>query len=128
MTAPNLEQLPIWLTVLGFVVPALTLAGSAGAFVIKLYLDQSARRRTHFFELMQFIDGNGPIASKMAAVYRMRDFAEHREFAIRFCDSQAPLIVGPTSAPLSEEMRRTSAHMKKQRNFFRRIEPAPDPS
>ena len=82
------------------------------AFVIKSFSDGAARKREQFFELMQFIDSDKPIATKMAAVYQLRSFPKHREFIVRFCDSQADKIVGSTASALAAEMRATAEAMR----------------
>jgi len=47
---------------------------------VKLYLDRAERRRKDFFKLMDLIGGQGSIANKVAAVYELRRFPEHKEF------------------------------------------------
>jgi hypothetical protein len=105
------NTIPLWVTVLGLAIPLITLAGSALAYVVRLYIDGAERRRKQFFELMQFIDSKEPIAAKVAAVYQLRSFPEHRDFIIRFCGSQRGNIVGPASNLLSDEMDKTREHM-----------------
>ena len=107
-----MNSVPLWVTLLGFVAPLMTLAGSAVAFVIKQYQDSKARTRNEFFEVMQFIDSNKPIATKIAAVYELRKFPEHRDFIIRFCEEQRNNVQGAAAPLLSAEMDRTRDHMK----------------
>lgn len=88
--------------IIGVVLSMMTIAGSAVAYVIRVYSDARLRRRNQFFELMQKLDERGTIASKLAATYQLREFPEHREFIIRFCTSQqenttgdgSPLLIG----------------------------------
>lgn len=82
----------------------LALAGSSVAYVVKLYQDAAERRRNHFFELMGFIDSDRPIATKVAAIYELRQFPEHKDFIVRFCTTQRSNVTGPGSQPLIDEM------------------------
>jgi len=104
-----------WVTLIGIIVPLLTIAGSAAAFVWKSYRDARENRRKQFFELMALIDTTGTIASKVAAVYQLRFYPEHKGFIIRFCDTQRHNISGHAAPLLAEEMDRT-------RDFFSRRE------
>jgi hypothetical protein len=63
MTTP-----PLWISLLVLAAPLIALSGSAVAFVAKQYLDAKERRRAQFFELMQYIDSDRPMATKVAAV------------------------------------------------------------
>jgi hypothetical protein len=101
-------------TLLGFAAPLVTLAGSAVAFVVKLYLDAGERRRNHFFDLMDKIDTPSSVAKKVAAVYELRRFPEHRDFIIRFCGTQRANITGDGSATLIAEMEATQAFFEAQ--------------
>jgi hypothetical protein len=96
----------------GFAVPLLTLAGSAVAYVVKLYQDAAERRRNQFFELMQFIDSERPIATKVAAIYELRRFPEHKEFIIRFCETQKDFVTGGSAPTLILEMEQTRKFMQ----------------
>ena len=71
-------------------IPLVTIAGSAVVYVVKLYQDSAERRRNQFFELMQFIDSDRPIATKVAAAYELRRFPEHKDFIMRFCQNLRP--------------------------------------
>ena len=102
-----LNSVPLWVTLLGFAAPLITLAGSAVAFVVKLYLDANERRRNQFFDLMDKIDSQSSIAKKIAAVYELRQFPEHRDFIIRFCKTQRSNITGTGAATLVMEMEAT---------------------
>jgi len=100
-----MTSIPLWVTLTGFAAPLLALAGSAVAYVIKLYLDFADRRRNQFFELMQFIDNkDGTIATKVAAVYELRRFPQNRDFIIRFCLTQRENVVGAASHSLIDEL------------------------
>jgi hypothetical protein len=103
---------PLWITLVGFAAPLLALAGSAVAYVVKLYQDRADRRRAQFFELMQFIDSDRPIATKVAALYELRHFPEHRDFIVRFCETQRENITGPGAQALIAEMDATGAAMR----------------
>ncbi|MDB5476695.1 MAG: hypothetical protein JWP49_2206 [Phenylobacterium sp.] len=96
-----------WVTLLGVVGPLATLAGSALAYVIKSYRDRADSRRRQFFELMQFIDGSGPLATKMAAIYQLREYKEHRAFIVRFCVQARTAIAGSTAQVLIAELDET---------------------
>lgn len=104
--------LPLWLAAAGFAAPLIALAGSAVAFVVKAFGDSARLKRDQFFELMQFIDSDKPIATKLAAVYQLRSYPEHRDFIVRFCDGQADRIVGATAETLATEMRATADAMR----------------
>lgn len=107
------SELQWWIALIGIIVPLTTLSGTA-AYVVRLFQDAGNKRRGQFFELMQYIDSPTPIASKMAAVYQLRQFPEHRDFVIRFCESQRGNIAGaPTSVgPLQAEMDGTRDFMR----------------
>lgn len=109
-----MNTVPLWVTIGGFAVPLLGLAGSAVAFVVKLFRDAKEAREQRFFALMQLIDGQGTIASKVAAVYALRKFTEHRDFIRRFCESQTENIAGSDTAAkiLKDELSRTAEAMK----------------
>src|SRR3546814_17276258 len=57
---------------------------------------------------MTYIDGSGPIAAKLAAVYALRDFKEHREFIRRFCTTQQSQVVGGNAESLIKELNLTA--------------------
>lgn len=106
----------LWVTLLGVAAPLVTLAGSAVAFIVKLYLDSRESRRNQFFELMDKIDAESSVAKKVAALYALRQFPEHRDFIIRFCKTQRSNISGPgtASATLVAEMEATQAFFEGQ--------------
>ncbi|WP_292041099.1 MULTISPECIES: hypothetical protein [unclassified Brevundimonas] len=110
-TASN--GLPFWIATAGIAAPLIALAGSAVAFVIKVYNDGERLKRDQFFELMQFIDGDRPIATKLAAVYQLRSYPEHREFIVRFCDRRDELVIGVTGESLRAEMQATADAMRR---------------
>lgn len=71
--------------------------------------------RDQFFELMAFIDSKDrPIATKVAAVYRLRDFPEDKEFIARFCQSQRENIQGDAARLLRDEMDATAQYFLKR--------------
>jgi hypothetical protein len=104
---------PGWLTLIVAAVPLFGIAGSAVAYVVKLYLDSAERRRKRFFELLGHIDGQGPIAAKLGAVYALRHYKEHREFIKRFCESQMNQVVGENAKSLVDEFKRTAAAVER---------------
>jgi hypothetical protein len=114
--APDVaSNVPLWVTLVGFSAPLIALAGSAVGYVVKLYQDASNKRRDRFFELMAFIDDrNRPIATKVAAVYALREFPEHKDFIIRFCETQRSNITGVGTELLAGEMDRTREFMQSQ--------------
>ncbi|NVP55587.1 hypothetical protein [Mycoplana rhizolycopersici] len=84
-------------------------------YVVKLYQDAAARRRDQFFELMAFIDSRDrPIATKIAAVYRLRDFPKDKDFIVRFCESQRENIQGDAARFLRDEMDATAQFFLKK--------------
>jgi hypothetical protein len=97
---------------MGFAAPLLALAGSAVAYVVKQYADARDRRRNQFFELMQFVDSEKPIATKVAAIYELRRYPEHKDFVIRFCRAQRNNVTGLGAPPLIDEMDQTRAFME----------------
>lgn len=115
MSAAQTTDLQWWVTIFGIVVPLATLAGTAMAYVVRLFQDATSKRHNSFFQLMQYIDSPAPIASKMAAVYQLREFSEHKEFIIRFCESQRANIAGDETAvaPLRAEMDATRLFMER---------------
>jgi len=92
------------ISLVALAVPMLGLAGSAIAYVVNLYLARNERRRAAFFELMQFIDSEKPIATKMAAIYELRRYPEHKQFIMRFLQSQRNNITGVGGQHLKSEM------------------------
>lgn len=108
-----MEQL---VSVVGVVIPMITIAGSAAAFVWKSFSDSRENRRKQFFQLMTLIDADGSIASKIAAVYQLRNFPEHSDFIIRFCDTQRNNLTGNGTAValLAKEMNMTMDFFNKQ--------------
>jgi hypothetical protein len=109
------QAVPLWVTLLGFAAPLIALAGSAVGYVVKLYQDAAARRRDQFFELMAFIDSRDrPIATKIAAVYRLRDFPKDKDFIVRFCESQRENIQGDAARFLRDEMDATAQFFLKK--------------
>jgi len=108
-----MDSVPLWVTLLGFAAPLITLAGSSVAYVVKLYQEAADRRRNHFFELMEFIDSDRPIATKTASIYELRRFPEHKDFVIRFCKTQATNITGPSAPLLAAEMNETRAYLER---------------
>jgi hypothetical protein len=99
-------------TFVGVSVPLMTIAGSAVAFVVKQFSEAKQQRKERFFHLMALIDGPGTIAQKVAAVYQLRDFPEHKDFVVRFCNSQQENVTGEAGASLVDEMKRTAAFME----------------
>lgn len=112
-----MNSVPLWVTLLGFVAPFIALAGSAVAFVWKVYRDGADRRWTQFFDLMKFIDSKDlPIATKCAAAYQLRHFPEHKEFIIRFCQTQRLNIQGAAATALIAELDATREELEKTQN------------
>lgn len=108
----QVSSAPLWITLVGVAIPLLTLAGSAVAYVVRLNFDARERRRAQFFELVQFLDSDRPIATKLAAVYEMRRFPEHRDFIVRALGDISTQITGHAADILAAEMDRT-------RDFFK---------
>lgn len=105
--------IPGWVSFLVVAVPLFGLAGSAVGYVRSIFLDRKVRRRAEFFELMSYIDDPTlPIATKLAAVYQLREFEGHREFVIRFCETQKNQILGNNSQSLRDEMDLTVKAMR----------------
>ncbi|MEM8577695.1 MAG: hypothetical protein AAGF60_07575 [Pseudomonadota bacterium] len=105
--------MPDLLSQIALVLPLLTLAGSAAGFVWKQYLDSREQKKRELFELMSLLDEKGTLASKLAAVYRLRDFPHHRDFVIRFCESVAQKNVdGSANAALQQELQATAQFMR----------------
>lgn len=102
----NFEHL---ISIVGVAIPMITIAGSAVAFVWKSYRDARLARHVRFFELMEIIDSKNTIAAKVAAIYQLRTFPEHKDFIIRFCQVQSQNISGDGAAAeaLADEMKRT---------------------
>lgn len=99
-------------------IPLATIAGSAVAYIVKLYQEAAERRRKHFFELMQYIDGSGTIATKVAAIYELRSFPEHRDFIIRFCETQRGNI-SPARSTAGPAVEALIAEFDATRDFFK---------
>ena len=104
-----------WTALAGIAISMLTLAGTAFAYVVRLYLDRSDRHRDQFFELMKFLDNNqAPIAGKIAAVYHLRSFPKHRDFIIRFCQSAPQFVSGNATQPLLSEFEATRQYFERK--------------
>ena len=99
--------------------PIAVIAGSAVAYVIKLFQDAAERRRKHFFELMQFIDGPGTIATKVAAIYQLRNFPKHRDFIIRFCETQRDNVSAASAKVGAAAVESVVAELDATRDFFK---------
>ena len=110
-----MNSVPLWVTIGGFALPLLGLAGSAIAYVVKLYQDAAVRRRANFFELLQYIDGSGPIAAKVGAIYALREFDEHADFIERFCRTQRDQITGDNAQSLIAELDETAEAVAKKK-------------
>lgn len=92
--------------------PLVTLAGSALAYIVKLFLDLSDRRRKHFLELVQLLDEKGTLAGKLAAVYQLSQYRRHRAFLVRFFENREKIVDGTTGDVLKEEMRIAAEHLR----------------
>ena len=92
---------------IGISLPLITIAGSAVAYVVKIYNDAAQSRRKQFFDLMGLMDAKGTIASKLAAIYELRSFPEHKDFIVMFCRTQKTNIDGASASLLEGEMQRT---------------------
>ncbi|WP_155856324.1 hypothetical protein [Acidiphilium cryptum] len=116
---------PSWLAFISFLIPLFTISGSAIAFIVKLFIDRSDKIHNRFFDLLKIIDSKEPIATKMGAVYELRNFPQHKEFIIRFCESQNSNIIGSDTAvsALRAEMDSTKIAMQKIKpKFFKNQE------
>lgn len=104
------------ISIVGVAIPMMTIAGSAVTFVVRWILDGRERRRKQFFDLMSLIDERGSIAGKVTAVYQLRFFPEHRDFIVRFCDTQRENIdgAGVSAKLLADEMKKTSEFLSKR--------------
>ena len=89
---------------LAILLPMFAMGGSAVAFVWKQYLDRAERRNKEMFQLMSLFDEKGTLASKLAALYRLRDFEKDREFVARFCDAIVGNLEGTAANALREEI------------------------
>lgn len=89
---------------LSLFIPMVTIAGSAVAYLVRLNLDAKIRRRDDFYAIMEMLDSNSPLASKLAAIYRLREFPEDRAFVVRFCNSLRGNISGPATEALIREL------------------------
>jgi uncharacterized protein YjbI with pentapeptide repeats len=56
---------------------------------------------------MVYIDQRGTIASKLAAIYQLRDFPEHSEFIVRFCRANLENVDGQGADILKAELKQT---------------------
>ena len=104
-----------WVSAAILAVPLLGLAGSAAAFVIRMYLEAAERRRIRFFQMIKYINGEFGIIEKLAAVYQLREFTEHRVFLIRLLVMQRGNITGLQRDNLVAEMDQTVAALKGQK-------------
>lgn len=106
-----MEEFAKWLTDHGpqitVVVPLIAFAGSAFAYIIKLFLDLADRRKVHFLELVALLDQQGTLAGKLAAVYQLSTYSRDsdKEFLVRLFDNRDKIIEGASADILKEEMR-----------------------
>jgi hypothetical protein len=111
-----LETLISWLSAnaatIGVIIPLITLAGSAVAYIIKMFLDLADRRRAHFLELIGFLDQPGTLAAKLAAVYQLSQYKQHHDFLLRFFDNRDRIISGESADVLKEEMRIATEYLR----------------
>jgi hypothetical protein len=105
-------EAPSWISAAIVAVPLVGLAGSAIAFVVRMYLEAAERRRQRFFRMIEYINGQGGIIEKLAAMYQLREFTEHREFLIRLLEMQRGNITGGQKDNLVAEMDRTVLALK----------------
>lgn len=104
-----------WATLIPLALSSLTLFGSAVAYFVNQYAERKQRRWNQFLELTKFIDNkDAPLAGKLAAVYLLRQFPEHAEFGVRFCDTVREHVSGAAAAPLRREAEET-------KKFFERL-------
>jgi len=99
--------------IIGVIIPMITIAGSAATYVFKAFRDARQKRQSDFFNLMALIDTQGTIAGKMAAIYQFRNFPEHKDFIIRFCEQQSQNLSGN-----EEAVRILASEFMNTRNFF----------
>ena len=95
-------------------VPLMTLAASAFVYVVNLWIARQDKQRDRFFDLMKLIDGQGSIATKVAAVYELRRFPNHKDFIIRFCDTQSQNVGGAGATTLVAEMGMTKDYFSQR--------------
>ncbi|WP_137680515.1 hypothetical protein [Aurantiacibacter suaedae] len=107
--------MPEWLTIAITVIPLAGIAGSAIAYIIRLYQEAGERKHRRFFELLGYLDGDGPIAAKLGAVYQLREFKEHEDFVERFCRKVADNVKGESTAALVDELNRTAEAIAERR-------------
>jgi hypothetical protein len=96
------------LTLVITAIPLFTIAGTALAYVVRLYLEARDRQHQRFFELLKYLDGDAPLATKMGAVYQLREFKEHGEFVERFCRTVRNEVTGAAAQSLIDELDRTA--------------------
>ena len=92
-----------WVTFVGVLIPLLTISGSAVAYIVQLRTTKAEKRLDDFFALMGQLESDKPIASKLAAIYELRRFPEHKDFSVRFCSVILSNSVGPGAKFLEEE-------------------------
>ena len=71
--------------IVGIVLPLFTIAGSAFAYVFNYIGERKRRRADEFAKLIQIFDTEGQTASKISAIYHLRQFPEHSDFIMSLC-------------------------------------------
>lgn len=113
-----IDTLTVWIAdhsaKLTVFLPLMTLAGSAAAYIVKLFLDLSDRRRKNFLELVELLDKPGTLASTLAAVYQLSEYGRHGDFLIRFFGNRDTIISGESGEVLKEEMRIATERLRRR--------------
>lgn len=110
-----METILYWVTLAGGIPALIAMAASAVAYVVKYFQETKQRRSAELFRLMQLIDSKElPLASKIAAVYSLREFKDHKEFVVRFCETLPANIGGSAAQPLIKELELTKKAMAGQ--------------
>jgi hypothetical protein len=93
------SEVPSWVSAAIVAVPLLGLAGSAIAFVVRMYFEAAEKRRELFFRLIaDFESRDTQLFTRVAAAYRLREFKEHKEFLLRFLEPQLRTLGGEPAA------------------------------
>jgi hypothetical protein len=113
-------EAPSWVSSALIAVPLFGLAGSAIAFVIRLYIEAAEKRRELFFRLItNFESVDVQLFTRVAAAYRLREFREHKEFLIRFLTPQITTLGGEPAAVslMTEELNQTIQALGGKKNI-----------
>jgi hypothetical protein len=100
-----------WIAWAGVVVPLAALAWAAVFYTLSHRREVQQQEFERFFRVMDLLgQGEGSIASKMAAAYELRKYPQYKEVIVRMCDQAE--VRGQSAKMLKDEMMLTADFMR----------------